>query len=81
MKNKTCIVLLPIENNSNKRKQLENFENYHFSNKEEAEENFIQIGCEDVEILSISDFMDLSNNEEFYPINYWIGYITIEETF
>lgn len=80
MKNNTCIVLLAV-NSTNDRTTIEKFENYHFKTLQQAKEHFNYEGCEDFEIMPISDFMDLSNNEEFYAANYWLGYITIEETF
>jgi len=79
MKNNTYIVLLPIENRSNSRKQLEIFENEDFETIKQAINYLLNFGCEDFLILPISDFMDSCNNEDFNPNYYWVGYITILE--
>lgn len=77
MKNNTYIVLLEVANNPDGRIQLERIENEVFQCKPQAENKLKEMGCENFELCSISDFMDLCNNEEFYPINYWLGYINI----
>lgn len=46
MKNNTYIVLLPIENCSNSRTQLEKFENESFQTIKDAKNYLKNLGCE-----------------------------------
>lgn len=87
---KTFIVLIPLENNKNARKQCEDIENTKF----EIDNNFCNTvsalkirdkviefiddntyDLEDIEVEPISDFMDRVNNEEFNPDTYFISYV------
>lgn len=79
MKNNTYIVLLPIENRSNSRTQLEKFENESFQTIKDAKSFLVDFACKDFLLMQISDFMEECNNEDFNPNYYWLGYITILE--
>ncbi len=77
MKNHTYIVLLPIENCSNSRTQLEKFENESYQTIKDAKSFLVDFGCEYFLLMPISDFMEDCNNKDFNPNYYWFGYINI----
>lgn len=64
------IVLYPIEFSDYKREDAENIENNLYT-LEELE--FVLPS--DVESYTLTEFMDLCNNEEIELNNYWVSYI------
>lgn len=69
----TAIVLGQVD--SINRIDLENFENELFYDKN----NFLETTkLEDVRILSLSEFMDIINNDEIKSTEHWFGYIRLE---
>lgn len=80
---KTYMVLFPLENNRNARKQCELIENMKFSVDSETElnEEIIKVINDDtydlstIEVWELTDFMDLVNDGEFKTDKYFISYV------
>lgn len=83
---KTFIVLIPLENNRNARKQCEDIENTNFdiggAVQATAYDVLLQVNIllglnegSDIEVETLTDFMDRVNNEEFNQDNYFISYV------
>jgi len=65
------VLLYPIDNHDRKR-DAEHIENNGYTIDE------LMSGLPpDVSVLTLSEFMDLCNNEEFNPDSYWVSYIRI----
>ena len=57
------------------RRDLENFENVLFYNKN----NFLETTkFKDIKFFTLSDFMDIINNDEIKSTEHWFGYIRLE---
>jgi hypothetical protein len=67
------IVLLPV-NTYDRRNNAEAYENSVFETIDEARKVFGDKG----EIYPLTDFMDMCNDEEFNPDDYWVTYIAIK---
>jgi len=79
---KTYIILIPVEQNNEARKQCEDIENLilqmpnpnsiNVRNKilEQLDDNII-----DMEVEALSDFMDRVNDEAFNVDDYFISYV------
>lgn len=65
------VLLYPIDNHD-RRTDAEHIENNGYTIDE-----LMSILPPDVSILTLSQFMDLCNNEEFNPDSYWVSYIRI----
>jgi len=67
----TIIILIPLNNDDrvNGRGVAESIE--HNTTLETIQKEH----GEDIEGYSLSDFMDLCNNQEFNPDSYWVSYI------
>lgn len=65
------VLLYPIDNHD-RRTDAEHIENNGYTIDE------LMSGLpNDVSVLTLSEFMDLCNNEEFNPDSYWVSYIRI----
>ena len=76
------IVLLPI--GSHDRKTAETIESQTFSNFAELSSRISEItgvknSGSNVQLLELTDFMDMCNDEEFHPDTYWVSYVKIDE--
>ena len=79
----TDIVLIPVEGNINARHNCEDIENTTYvldkvtDNNifKEVEKDLSEDEPKGIEVWNISDFMDLVNDEEFYPNNYFMSYV------
>jgi hypothetical protein len=65
------VLLYPIDNHD-RRTDAEHIENNGYT-LEELE----TVLPNDVSVLTLSQFMELCNNEEFNPDSYWVSYIRI----
>jgi hypothetical protein len=87
---KTFIVLIPLEENGDARKQCELIENMRFEptdfpcdtvNAQKVRDKVITLIDDDtydlsnIEVEPITDFMDRVNNEEFNTDNYFMSYV------
>ena len=87
---KTFIVLIPVENNRDARKQCEDIENATFEVDDypcdtisalKMRDKVIELidddtyNLQDIEVEPISDFMDRVNDEEFNPDAYFLSYV------
>lgn len=87
---KTFVVLIPVENNRNARKQCEYIENatfeienypYNTVSALRIRDKVIELidddtyNLKDIEVEPISDFMERVNDEEFNPDAYFISYV------
>ena len=85
---KTFIVLIPIKENSNARKQCENIENTIFEFKNETSITALNVqkkviefindntyDLSTIEVESLTNFMDRVNDEQFNPDNYFTSYV------
>lgn len=79
----TYIVLIPIEDNEEPRKNCEIIENNVYTlDKNSAYEVLLKVNNDlgfdngsNIEVETISDFMDRCNDEEFNGDNYFISYV------
>lgn len=85
---KTFIVLIPILDNRNARKQCENIENTKFDIGGSVQATAIDVKNKVIELINddtynlntievepITDFMNRVNNEEFNSEDYFISYV------
>ena len=72
---KTCIILIPVEN-SNARKICERIEATIVN--EDVDNEINDLNDVEYDMYPISDFMDLSNNQDINLENYFITYIYIK---
>ena len=84
---KTYIVLISLDKNGDARKQCEFIENLNISMPQPTESKirnriFSIIGDDDynlsnIEVMSLTDFMDRVNDEEFNVDAYFMSYVNI----
>jgi len=85
---KTFIILIPIEENRDARKQCELIENYKFdiggsvqATALDVKKNVIKLiddntyDLSTIEVEPLTDFMDRVNDEMFNPDNYFMSYV------
>lgn len=83
---KTYIVLIPLEENNDARKQCELIENHTFDtnanlNSIEVRKEIIKLindntyDLSQIEVEPITDFMERFNDEELNPDNYFMSYV------
>lgn len=84
---KTFIVLIPLDENRNARKQCELIENYKFGEEGvqlsamNVRDKIITLiddntyDLSNIEVEPITDFMDRFNDEELNPDNYFMSYV------
>lgn len=75
-KMKTHIILASVANSEIERVDLENIEELEFETLEDLQKT---LKTTDFELYTLSDFVDLWNNEEVDPDEYWIGYVNLDE--
>ncbi len=73
---KPYIVLAHVSETEIDRRDLENIEDQSFKTLEDLQN---ELKTTNFEIYTLSEFMDLWNNEEVTPEQNWIGYINLEE--
>tara|TARA_R110000851_G_scaffold4416_3_gene17960 strand:+ start:1391 stop:1648 length:258 start_codon:yes stop_codon:yes gene_type:complete len=82
---KTYIVLIPLEENDDARKQCEQIENTKFSldNKSciQIKKMVIELindttyNLDGIEVWAMSEFMEWCNDEQFNPVHYFMSYV------
>jgi len=72
----TYIIIADVAESEIDRTDLQNIEEKEFKTLEELQQ---ALKTTDFEIYTLSDFMDLWNNEEVTPERNWLGYVKIEE--
>lgn len=70
----TLIILLPVED-TDRRGDAEHIEGNVYSSREKLKAKLPQ----SAEIYSLSEFMDLCNDQSIVLENFWVSYVTIEE--
>lgn len=86
---KTLIVLIPLADNADARKQCENIESLRIndgSTDEKVKEAIIKeiddtYNLSNIEIWEMTDFMDNVNNQEFEVEKYFMTYVLVTGTF
>lgn len=79
MKTTLLIVLLPVAK-FDRKWHAEHYENCTFNSIDEFESTLYSdiSHAPGYEIYNLSDFMDLCNDEYFFPDNYWLSYVYLE---
>ena len=87
---KTYIVLIPLEENCDARKQCEQIENTKFSLDNNScikiKKMVIELindttyNLEGIEVWAISEFMEWCNDEQFNPDHYFMSYVYAQNT-
>lgn len=71
---KTIVILMPVNNKEYVgRKELESIENDKFNNLKDINTS---VGTQ-CSFYSMSEFMDMCNNQEFVENLWWIGYVRV----
>ena len=73
---KPYIILAHVSETEIDRRDLENIEDQSFKTLEDLQN---ELKTTNFEIYTLSEFMDLWNNEEVTPEQNWIGYVNLEE--
>jgi hypothetical protein len=72
------VIIADVANSEINREDLENVENQNYGTLEVLQTT---LKTTDFEIYTLSEFMDLWNNEELPdPTTHWFGYVNIEES-
>ena len=70
---KTYMVTFPVTHNKDGRPFVESIEGQVFISLEAVKNVY-----KDMKIYTLSEFMDLCNDEELNLDNFWVGYINVE---
>ena len=73
---KPYVILAHVSETEIDRRDLENIEDQSFKTLEDLQN---ELKTTNFEIYTLSEFMDLWNNEEVTPEQNWIGYVNLEE--
>jgi len=85
----TMILMLDVESFSDGRKVAEHVENEKFESYTDLVKRLmLELGSEganyddyNIQVLSLTDFMDACNNQDINLENVWIGYVHIKKLF
>jgi len=75
-----AVITINTDTNGDARPTLESIENVVFNSYNDIVDTLVKenIEKENIEIVSISEFMDLYNNEELNESNTFMGYVQIK---
>lgn len=70
----TYIVLYPVNHKKDGRPLLESIEGQVFISLEAVKNVY-----KEIQVYTLSEFMDLCNDQELILDNFWVGYINVEQ--
>lgn len=74
----TKIILIPVRGITNGRKKCELIENSEFKSIRAVKLFLAKERVKKYSVYSLTDFMDLCNNQEIVLDNYWLSYFKIK---